>query len=349
MTCHPHWLHDAKSLPWFVFQAMMGLAVHKMDVVRKSVVYVGTLSNDHFNPLGTGFLTYFEVDKEIFPVVVTARHVIAPVQESQSNALGVRMNLQGNGGARFIQLPRAKWRDHPNAESDLSFCNFKPDASAFDYLLMTVEESTLSKAREAYPPTLGGEVIISGLYTSHYGAIKNIPVIRTGHIAALPEEPVASRAGYTEGYLVETRSIGGLSGSPVYVKRPDIVIEDEKVKFFSGDMIYPLGILLGHHAVETREDEIPVPRVQGTKGAPLERIEERNTGFGVVVPIERLTEVFYSDENIALARESIEMKKEKSGFREDAASVPLTEEQIAERRDAGLAKALSTPPAPQKK
>lgn len=283
------------------------------DVVRKSVVYVGTLSNDHFNPLGTGFLTYFEVDNTIFPVVVTARHVVAPVKESQFNALGVRMNLK-NGGAQFIRLPLGKWRDHPDAQSDLSFCQFAPDHSAFDYLLMTVEEPTLAKARKAYPPTLGGEVLIPGLYTSHYGATKNIPVIRTGHIAALPEEPVKTRAGYTDGYLVETRSIGGLSGSPVYVKRPPIITDGERVNFFSGDMIYPLGILLGHHVVETREDEIPVPRLQGSPSAPVERIEERNTGFGVVVPIERLTEFFYSDQNVALARESMKKKQEMSGL-----------------------------------
>jgi hypothetical protein len=56
-----------------------------------------------------------------------------------------------------------------------------------------------------------------GLFKSHYGEQRNIPIIRIGNIAALPEEPVQTHyCGPTDAYLVEVRSIAGLSGSPVF-------------------------------------------------------------------------------------------------------------------------------------
>jgi len=66
---------------------------------------------------------------------------------------------------------------------------------------------------------LGDETFAIGLFRSHYGQQRNMPVIRVGNIAAMPEEPIAAKYGkdFIEGYLVEMRSIAGLSGSPVFV------------------------------------------------------------------------------------------------------------------------------------
>jgi hypothetical protein len=44
------------------------------------------------------------------------------------------------------------------------------------------------------------------------------PIVRIGTVAALREEPVLSRDGHPmDVYLVESQSIGGLSGSPVFI------------------------------------------------------------------------------------------------------------------------------------
>jgi hypothetical protein len=66
---------------------------------------------------------------------------------------------------------------------------------------------------------LGDDVFAIGLFTRKAGDDRNIPIMRTGIIASMPHEPLeASESEDTyNAYLVELRSIGGLSGSPVFV------------------------------------------------------------------------------------------------------------------------------------
>jgi hypothetical protein len=51
------------------------------------------------------------------------------------------------------------------------------------------------------------------------GSTRNIPIVRTGVIAAMPaiDEPFVRKGEEYHAYLAEMRSIGGLSGSPVFV------------------------------------------------------------------------------------------------------------------------------------
>src|SRR5206468_3965471 len=58
-----------------------------------------------------------------------------------------------------------------------------------------------------------------GLFTQRHGTQKNIPIVRIANIAAMPEEPLQDENSGKEysAYLIEARSIGGLSGSPVFM------------------------------------------------------------------------------------------------------------------------------------
>ena len=66
---------------------------------------------------------------------------------------------------------------------------------------------------------LGEELLVVGLFASHHGRKMNIPIVRSGMIAAMPWEPIwdAKTGQNFEAFLAEVRSIGGLSGSPVWV------------------------------------------------------------------------------------------------------------------------------------
>ena len=65
---------------------------------------------------------------------------------------------------------------------------------------------------------VGDEVFLTGLFANHIGQQRNLPIIRVGNIALMPEEPVQHPSlGPIDAYLIEARSIGGLSGSPVFV------------------------------------------------------------------------------------------------------------------------------------
>ena len=65
---------------------------------------------------------------------------------------------------------------------------------------------------------VGSPVGLTGLFVHHHGSSRNIPIVRSGNIAAMTDEPVSTRRGLMTAFLVEVRSIGGLSGSPVFAE-----------------------------------------------------------------------------------------------------------------------------------
>jgi hypothetical protein len=66
---------------------------------------------------------------------------------------------------------------------------------------------------------VGDEVFITGLFTKVTETTKNIPIVRTGTVAMMPGEEIPFGNNLIEAYLIESRSIGGLSGSPVFVPK----------------------------------------------------------------------------------------------------------------------------------
>jgi len=65
---------------------------------------------------------------------------------------------------------------------------------------------------------VGDEVFATGLFTEVTETTRNIPIVRTGTVAMIPGEKIPFGKNLIEAYLVELRSIGGLSGSPVFVR-----------------------------------------------------------------------------------------------------------------------------------
>ncbi len=63
---------------------------------------------------------------------------------------------------------------------------------------------------------LGDDIAIVGLFTNHIGRTRNEPIVRIGNICAMPKDKIVTELGNMYGYLIEARSIGGLSGSPVF-------------------------------------------------------------------------------------------------------------------------------------
>src|SRR5258705_8778907 len=61
--------------------------------------------------------------------------------------------------------------------------------------------------------------MITGLFLGHHGKSRNVPIVRFGTVSAMPGELLEST--YTnkphQSYVIESRSLGGLSGSPVFL------------------------------------------------------------------------------------------------------------------------------------
>ena len=129
---------------------------------------------------------------------------------------------------------------------------------------------------------IGEDLFVVGLFKMHAGDSKNIPIVRAGNIAAMPEEPIkTAEYGMMEAYLVESRFIGGLSGSPVFVYLGDSRIIGGTVRLGIGPRFVLLGLIHGHWNWPTSDIETDA----------LFSEEKLNVGISIVVPAQRIIEV----------------------------------------------------------
>jgi len=120
--------------------------------------------------------------------------------------------------------------------------------------------------------------------------------VRTGNIAAMPEEPVQMKNGKSEAYLIEARSIGGLSGSPVFAHLGLVRMVDGEVRHANPSSVtgartgigphYLLGLMSGHYDADGLSDQ----DFGETEDLIMQR-ERVNMGIAIVVPVSKLTEM----------------------------------------------------------
>ncbi len=234
--------------------------------------------------------------------------------------IAVRLNRR-DGTASSILLDKGKAIRHTNQANDIALIPIMPDVTVFDMLALPIAREEVVKQRsEIWDVALGDEVCAVGLYTSHHGRTKNVPVVRIGNLSALCDEPVDTLKGAVDAYLVEMRTIAGLSGSPVFIVVPPVGSRDGQVAVFNGFNVVPLGILVGYHVVASKEDQVPVPRFRESNAPQNEQDEyyspdERNTGFGIVIPIERVMEILERKDLQAEMRLAVDAWGRGTGFR----------------------------------
>ncbi len=132
---------------------------------------------------------------------------------------------------------------------------------------------------------IGNEVFVTGLFKHHFGGRRNIPIVRVGNIAAMDEEEVwTSEMGRIKAYLIEARSIGGLSGSPVFVYLGGFRLGEESIIARGGSLLFLIGLIHGHYDVS--ESKIDDAEEDHKMPANV------NMGIAIVVPWHKILEVF---------------------------------------------------------
>ena len=231
------------------------------DQIRKCVGYVGVATSPGSDPKpgGTFFLVGVPAGPHgTFLYAVTAAHVIDGAQRDGGDLnVHLRVNLR-TGGVTWLSSLVLDWRFHPTkAGVDVAVLPLPPAVlAAADLLSVPMTMAATPEVLAARGLSHGDEVFYTGLFTKHVPATRNIPIVRIGNIAALPEEPITwrrERAGGPElvtmdpPYLVETRSIGGLSGSPVFVNFSGVRTQGRSVSMVAGPQpFYLLGLMHGH-------------------------------------------------------------------------------------------------------
>jgi hypothetical protein len=280
----------------------LGFLVRVHQSTWRSVVYVGSNVRGTFLPVGTGFCAGVNYREHAFFFFVTADHVLELVK---SDTIYIRMNTKS--GEAGPPIPIKKESKFPGIDRRLDLAIFpSPGLHDFydaDYVLLDRNEHN-HILEDVWRHGLGDEVATIGLYTSNYGHTKNIPVVRVGHIAMMPDEPVMGKHGYVQAYLIEMRSILGLSGSPVCITVPPMRPKDGGIQLLeTGQGAICIGMMLGYHLSASIEDQIIVPQFQQSSTESWKEdsesdklsLDERNTGFGIVLPIERLFDVMESE------------------------------------------------------
>jgi len=259
------------------------------DFVPKSVAFVGapadTIGSKEDYLAGTCFFIGRVSPRTNLAHVylITARHVVNATLQATGGKVYIRLNHNDWGG-QWIDTVASDWIMGP-AKIDAAVLAFMPALQNIDHTVIPAYSmATQARLRENNQSVdLGDDLIISGLFIHHYGQQRNIPIVRIGNVATLLEHDVAASLGpgwhdMINAYLIEARSIGGLSGSPVFVHR----LEEGTPTFAL------LGLMQGHYGTKA------------AKSGEAANEESVNVGIGIVVPADDLEEVFRQPEIIEL-------------------------------------------------
>jgi hypothetical protein len=167
---------------------------------------------------GSGFLVGILTDdlpSNVWIIyAVTNKHVV-----QRGNSV---IRVRTKDGVHSVKpIDERAWMYHPDGD-DLAVCPVQFDWDALKCSLIK-RDVFLDKAMAArFNIGVGDEAFVVGRFINHEGRQQNLPTARFGCIAQMPIEPVKqSGTGFDqESFLVEIRSIGGYSGSPVFVHIP---------------------------------------------------------------------------------------------------------------------------------
>jgi hypothetical protein len=193
------------------------------EEMLKSVCFVCSRRNDEYDPLGTGFFVAWPGEGWPQIYLITARHCVSQAQRRGDGRAHVLLNSK-TGSPRYYAVTR-RWHYPRDRGIDLAAAQFDPAEN--DDVCVIPKHHLLSPERvEKYAIGIGDELWLAGLFWPVPGVSRMRPVVRVGTIAAMPEEPITTndsegrQIGPFAAYLAEVRSVGGLSGSPVWVHLP---------------------------------------------------------------------------------------------------------------------------------
>ena len=282
------------------------------DEVRECVIFVGCAMLGEDKPYigATAFLlsTPFKAGglrEQRHKYAITANHTLVEIDRLADEGLVVDNNVWLridliDSESRWIPTDREQWISHP--ETDLAILPLSPVEvhenliGVNDVLLnRTIYSESIADEYKVIDQKIGvgDEVVAVGLFSHHKGQGKNLPMVRSGIIAGMPEEKVSTEDyGDIDAYLVELRSIGGFSGSPVfvYLGGPPFPIPTsnqsarvyERMTQFDDRTFYLLGLLHGHWDIQ--ESQVGFDRRANLA-------EGIGTGMAIVVPATKISEL----------------------------------------------------------
>lgn len=230
--------------------------------------------------------------------VVTNSHV---VREGQSRV--IRLNTK-RGDFEVAATLDEHWYHHPDGD-DVAVCPIGVADDRFKFKFIEISMFLTQEIVAEHNIGAGDDAFLVGRFVNHEGRQRNLPTVRFGNIAMMPLEPMPHPRGISqESFLVEMRSIGGYSGSPVFVWIPPLVERPETRelrarRFGPWLMGVDWGHTGGYEAVLEKDGETAVQ--EGWK-------VRSNSGMTAVVPAWRLADLLNSDK-LVLQRKGLDDKE----------------------------------------
>jgi hypothetical protein len=249
-----------------------------------SCCFLGLEENGIIKPRATAFYAVvpFAHDRRIGRgYLVTAKH---NVQKAAGRQLFVSINKQKGADrtAEWLPLDVTTWFDHPvDQAADIAVADWRPEGVHQGSYFGILTDAFLGGTGPAdFEVGEGMTTATIGLFHYHPGVERHTPLVRIGSLAARPKDRVKTSLGDAEAYLIEARSVGGLSGSPVFLR-------EETFNGFQRHSL--LGLIQGHY---DWKDEVAENEWQ-----PI------HTGIAVVTPSTKILETLQRPECVATRTE----------------------------------------------
>lgn len=246
-----------------------------------------------------------------FRLLATAKHIAEELEGKDF----VLKTMTVDGQPRLIEVhANQRWFYHPTEKEQVDAAVtifYPPDMRELDLFTVQGEMFADEKAIREADLGVGDEVFIAGLFSEVTETIRQYPIVRIGNLAMMPGERIPFADKFLDAYLIESRSIGGLSGSPVFVRRtvrveaglefkPGFALNAvnsptpnikgiERIILEGVGRIYFLGSMIGHWGAPSAFD--PIMR------------EAVNMGISPVVPAHRILEIIRQPE-VSIPRQS---------------------------------------------
>lgn len=220
-----------------------------------------------------------------YPYFVTAKHVAEDLRDRTPYIL---VNSKSGGKPIYLKHWRPYWFFHPTDDkADVAILQIaeQPDTDFLGVLTKDFVTGDDIVSREWVD--VGDEVFVTGLFTRAPGQNRNMPIVRHGNLAMIPEEQIQTEIGFTDVYLIEGRSIGGLSGSPVFVRRTEIMkvqLADKRItEIWVPGPFKLLGLMQGHWDIKESE----------MNKAAIHHVQKHgvNLGIAIVTPATKILDI----------------------------------------------------------
>lgn len=226
---------------------------------------------------------------------VTANHVVAAAREHGDGLVHIAANTPT--GTQVVTIPDEQWiqADQSYGVVDVAIAPSTWTSETATLRALRVQDMLTDQLAASEDIGVGDDLFMTGLFTRVPGAERLQPVVRVGSIAAMPGEPVPTKYGPTRAYLIEARSTGGLSGSPVFVALGP-------TRWNENGRVIPRPASRGWYLLGVAHGHFDEPGLG-------EGAEKVNMGLAVVTPISAVLELLRSDAaqaRLAAARAAFE-------------------------------------------